>query len=324
VRRGLALVTLWIACAGAQAAEHGVKVISPGRLDMAGGELAVGLSQDWRQPLPDIRRAVIIVHGRLRNAQSYLHSAEHAARQAGQDATTLVIAPQFLNQRDIARHHLPDTLLRWHGNAWMAGEPSTGPGSLSSYGALDAIVERLSDRRQFPALTRIVIAGHSGGAQVVQRYALTGRDLPALKASGIQLRYVIANPSSFAYFDAHRPVVFDQAKCPGFNDWKYGLLKLPAYASGQTAQQLEQRYVQRDITYLQGHKDTDPNHPALDKSCAAEAQGAYRLIRGHNYFDYLRQRHPQGLEQRLIEVPGVGHDGDGMLTSPEGQAAVFR
>ena len=80
----------------------------------------------------------------------------------------------------------------------------------------------------------------------------------------------------------------------------------------------------RDITYLLGQQDTDPNHPALDKSCAAETQGAYRLIRGHNYFDYLVRRHPQGLLQRLVEVPGVGHDGDRMFTSPEGQAAVFK
>ncbi len=80
----------------------------------------------------------------------------------------------------------------------------------------------------------------------------------------------------------------------------------------------------RHITYLLGQQDIDPNHPALDKSCAAETQGAYRLIRGHNYFDYLMRRHPQGLPQRLVEVPGVGHDGDKMFTSPAGQAALFK
>ena len=85
---------------------------------------------------------------------------------------------------------------------------------------------------------------------------------------------------------------------------------------------LEQAYVSRDITYLLGQQDTDPNHPALDKSCAAEAQGAYRLIRGHYYFDDLQQRHPQ-LRQTLVEVPGVGHNGDGMFTSPEGQKVLF-
>lgn len=305
----------------ALAREHGVKAISPERLPMAGDQLSLGLSQDWQQPLPNVQRALIIVHGRLRNAQTYLHSAEKAAAQAGKSATTLIIAPQFLNQTDDARHQLPDSVLRWQGNDWMAGAPAIGPSSLSSYEALDKILERLQNRELFPALNEVVIAGHSGGAQVVQRYAVVGR---SPERSGIRLRYVIANPSSYAWFDARRPEPsFDPATCPGFNTWKYGLQQLPAYATGQHPAQLEQAYVRRDITYLLGQKDTDPNHPALDKSCAAEAQGAYRLIRGHHYFDYLRQRNPEGLNQRLVEVPGVGHDGDRMFTSPEGQAAVF-
>lgn len=321
--RRLLATWLCLGCLGAQAAEHGVKVISPERLAVEGGQLALGLSHDWRQPLPEVQRALIIVHGRLRNAQTYLHSGERAAEQAEQRATTLVIAPQLLNQDDIARHHLPDALLHWKGNDWMAGAPSSGPVTLSSYAALDAILQRLSDRKRYPALKQVVIAGHSGGAQVVQRYALLTGEHAELKQAGIGLRYVIANPSSYAYFDAWRPVQVVKDNCPGFNDWKYGLQKLPAYAAGHSARELEQRYVQRDITYLLGQQDIDPQHPALDKGCAAEAQGAYRLIRGHNYFDYLRQRHPQGLMQRVVEVPGVGHDGDKMLTSPEGQAALF-
>ena len=320
--RTLALLVLWVACASAQAAEHGVKVLSPDRLPLPGGELALGLSQDWRQPLPGIQRALIIVHGRLRNAQTYLHSAEQAASQAGQSANTLVIAPQFLNEADVQRHHLDNPLLRWKGNAWMAGELSVGPGQISSYGALDQIIEHLGNRQLFPALKEIVVAGHSGGGQVVQRFALTGHDHPALQTAGIRLRYVVANPSSYAYFSPQRPVPFDVASCPGFNDWKYGLQHLPPYAQGQSAEQLEQRYVSRHITYLLGQQDTDPNHPALDKSCEAETQGAYRLIRGQHYFDYLKQLHPQ-LNQQLVEVPGVGHNGDRMLTSPEGQQALF-
>lgn len=322
MRRLLALL-LCLGGLSAQAAEHGVKVISPERLPLEGGQLALGLSQDWRQPLPGVQRALIIVHGRLRNAQTYLKSGENAAGQAGQSATTLVIAPQFLNQNDSARHALPATLLRWQGNAWMAGEPAAGPVAISAYAVLDALLQRLQDRRLFPALKEVVIAGHSGGAQVVQRYALTTGNHPELKTLGIGLRFVIANPSSYAYFDATRPVAFEPVSCPGFNDWKYGLNRLPAYAAGQSPAQLEQGYVARDITYLLGQQDTDPNHPALDKSCAAETQGAYRLVRGHNYFDYLMRRHPQGLPQRLVEVPGVGHDGDRMFTSPEGQAALF-
>ena len=318
------ILGLLLTCSAAQAAEHGVKELSPDHLKIGPGELSVGVSQDWQQPLPQVQRALIVIHGRLRNAQTYLHSAEQAATQAGQLSTTLIVAPQFLNDTDGTRHALPDSVLRWHANDWMAGAPALSPASLSSYAALDKILERLDDRKRFPNLREVVVAGHSGGAQVVQRYALTTQADKALQADGIKVRYVIANPSSFAYFNAQRPIpTFDAANCPGFNTWKYGLKELPAYAEGQKHRQLEQAYVERDMTYLLGAKDTDPNHPALDKSCEAEAQGAFRLERGKNYFEYLTQRHPQGLNQRLVEVPGVGHNGDQMFTSPEGQKALF-
>ncbi|WP_323145664.1 alpha/beta hydrolase [Pseudomonas marginalis] len=320
-RLGLLLGLLLIS-SSAWAAEHGVKVVSPERFHLEAGDLSLGLSQDWRQPLPDVTRALIIVHGRLRNAQTYLQSGMDAAEHAGVAANTLVIAPQFLNGSDMKRNHLDNQVLRWKGNDWMAGDASTGPGQISSFGALDQIIKHLGNRTLFPALKEIVVAGHSGGGQVVQRFALTGHAHPTLQTEGVSLRYVVANPSSYAYFSPQRPVKFETASCPSFNAWKYGMQHLPAYANGQSAEQLEQAYVSRTITYLLGQQDTDPNHPALDKSCEAETQGAYRLIRGHNYFDYLKQRHPQ-LRQTLVEVPGVGHDGDRMFTSPEGQKVLF-
>ena len=117
------LLGLLITCSTATlAAGQAVKVISPDRFTLQAGDLSLGLSQDWRQPLPQVTRALIIVHGRLRNAQTYLKSAQAAAAHAGQSANTLVIAPQFLNDADVQRHHLGDSVLRWHGNAWMAGE----------------------------------------------------------------------------------------------------------------------------------------------------------------------------------------------------------
>lgn len=322
-RLGLLLGLLITCSSSTWAAEHGVKVVSPDRFHLDAGDLSVGLSQDWCQPLPQVTRALIIVHGRLRNAMTYLDSGEKAAEAAGQNANTLVIAPQFLNQTDLKRNQIDSQTLRWNSNDWMAGEPSTGPGQISSYGALDQIIKHLGNRKLFPNLKEIVVAGHSGSGQVVQRFALTGHDHPLLQTEGISLRYVVANPSSYAYFSPQRPVKFDVASCPGFNDWKYGMQNLPAYAKGQSAEQLEQAYVSRNVTYLLGQQDTDPNHPALDKSCGAETQGAYRLIRGHNYFDYLKQRHPQ-LGHKLVEVPGVGHNGDKMFTSPEGQKVLFQ
>ncbi|MBI6632251.1 alpha/beta hydrolase [Pseudomonas paralactis] len=321
IKRWGLLLGVCVSCS-TLAATPGTKVAGLDRFHLAEGDLSLGLSQDWAKPLPKVTRALIIVHGRLRNAQTYLRSGEHAAEHAGVAVSTLVIAPQFLDESDMNHDLLDKQLLRWKVDDWMAGAPSTGPGKISSYGALDQIIKHLGNRKLFPVLNEIVIAGHSGGGQVVQRFALAGHDHPLLKTEGISLRYVVANPSSYAYFSPQRPVPFDTTRCPSFNDWKYGMQKLPDYVGERGAQQLEQAYVSRDITYLLGQQDTDPNHPALDKNCEAETQGAYRLIRGHNYFDYLKLRHPQ-LAHRLVEVPGVGHDGDKMFTSPEGEKVLF-
>ncbi len=77
------------------------------------------------------------------------------------------------------------------------------------------------------------------------------------------------------------------------------------------------------MIYLLGTRDTNPNHPALDKTCMAEAQGPSRYARGHAYYAALRQRFGPALHQRIYDVPGVGHDGDRMFTSACGRSALF-
>nr|GFC73418.1 hypothetical protein [Tanacetum cinerariifolium] len=70
------------------------------------------------------------------------------------------------------------------------GSKATGVKPISSFVVIDHILKRLSDSKLFPNLKEIVIAGHSGGAQVVQRYALIGgKEDVLLKKEGIKLRY---------------------------------------------------------------------------------------------------------------------------------------
>ena len=69
--------------------------------------------------------------------------------------------------------------------------------------------------------------------------------------------------------------------------------------------------------------DDDPKQAALDRSCPAEAQGAQRIARAEGYFHYLQARHPEGLNQQFHVVPGVGHNGARMLTSPCALATMF-
>ena len=189
---------------------------------------------------------------------------------------------------------------------------------------MDAILARLADRRLFPNLKQVVVAGHSGGGQVVQRYAIAGRGEEQLTRENIGVRYVVANPSSYAYFSAERPEPAVASSCPGYNDWKYGMESRPPYLAAPAAGELEQRYVARQVIYLLGTLDTDPDQSALDKSCMAEAQGPYRYARGHAYVAAMQRRDGGTPNHRVWDVPGVGHNGDKMLTSPLRNAGPVR
>ncbi|MGU7852094.1 alpha/beta hydrolase [Burkholderia orbicola] len=275
---------------------------------------------------PDVVRVFIVIHGTLRNADAYYASGRQVVEKAGAaGAGTMVVAPQFLTRADIRAFSLPASTLAWTQEGWKGGEPARQPAPVSSFAALDALLAHFADRRLYPSLSTVVVIGHSAGAQLLQRYAVAGREGDALSRTGIAVRYVVANPSSYLYFDDERPNADALAggACPRATEWKYGLKSAPPYVVSQDVRDLETRYVARRVVYLLGQADTNPYTHFIDRSCAAMAQGPYRLARGLAYFDYLKKRHPDDLAQQVVEVPGVGHDGLGMFTSVCGLAVLF-
>jgi hypothetical protein len=86
---------------------------------------------------------------------------------------------------------------------------------------------------------------------------------------------------------------------------------------------IEERFIRRGVVCLLGALDTNPAHPDLDRSCAAEAQGETRFARGMPNMPYLEQRHPNLVQQRIFAIPDVGHDGGRMFASVCGMAALF-
>jgi hypothetical protein len=276
-----------------------------------------------------VTQIVVMLHGRLRDADAYLRSTQCALAASSVDqAKVLLAVPQFLATADVEHHAAGNDCLHWEWTAWMGGLDARGPAPLSSFDVLDALVDRYLDNRTYPAVREIVIAGHSGGAQVAHRHAILSDAATRCRARGVTLRYVIANPSSYVYFDALRPQSngtfreLDRAACPGFNEWKYGIEKLPRYAQAVDPHALERRYMNHDVSYLLGALDDDPHHPALDRSCAALAQGPHRLARGRAYYAYLGARHPQ-MRHQLHEVPSAAHSGDAMFVSEAGVRALF-
>lgn len=176
----------------------------------------------------------------------------------------------------------------------------------------------------------VILAGHSGGGQLVQRYAVVGKMASQL-SQRVRVRFAVANPSSYLYFTDERPqdgslVSFRSDACPEFDSWKYGPVNAPAYVKldmNNTWSELEVNYTQRDVIYLLGADDTNPHDEDLDMTCSAEAQGPTRFVRGQAYYAYLHGRHPSAWNQRMWFVPGVAHSARKMFTSKCGINALF-
>src|ERR1700750_2662202 len=93
-----AAIALALMCGPAFAADEDapnrkpVRAIADARLSVGGqGVLPLYLSNDWSMPLPTISRAIIVLHGRLRNADEYYISAHTAQIAAGDDGKSALM-----------------------------------------------------------------------------------------------------------------------------------------------------------------------------------------------------------------------------------------
>jgi len=254
-----------------------------------------------------IRHAVIVVHGTNRNAVDYFDYASAAV-----SSDVLVVAPRFETSSDSPS----SAELHWTNSGWKEGNESTGsrPWTISSFAVADELLRSM--HATFPNLDTVVIAGHSGGGQFVQRYAATHSDG--------RHRFVVANPSSYMYLTSARPA--STSGCSWYNEYQYGLDDLDdvPYVERLGASTLKSRYGASQVTYLLGANDDNPDDSDLDVTCGAQAQGSHRRERGEQFHDSLRNVYGSGIYARhpLSIVSGVGHSAREMFASSAGRAAL--
>ncbi len=295
--------------------------------------LPLGTDREHLDCRARVERIVLVSHGNSRNPWGYYDSIQDAAVLAGVEHETLIVAPYFMAPED----NPPEGFHAWDpgGTGWKSGHDSITDPPTSSFAIVDQlIVQQILDTGQYPAVTEVVITGHSAGGQLAQRHAVSTalEDAPAMQRLG--LRHIVANPSSFLYLDEYRwdgqgsvPAIDFEIPsgtgCDGsYNDYKYGLLDLPAGHYVETALPgIPDRYIARDVTYLLGEDDTDADS-GLDTSCSANLQGSQRFERGLVYAAYLDDRYP-AQSHAVVTVPGVGHSQSQMYESDEGVATLF-
>jgi len=293
-----------------------------------------------------IRRALIMVHGTNRNADHYFQTATAAAFLAGALDDAVVIAPRIASADGGCHDQLAANEVSWScgGDSWRSGGSAPADKELTSFDFVDAILKKLANKRVFPNLAAIVVAGHSAGGQFVARYEMANRIHDTL---GVPVTYVVANPSSYAWPDVTRPLpvddaappnatlgwkeekphtkfsygAFDGANCQRFDKWPFGLEdRTGGYTAGMTDDQLKKQLAARPTTYLLSQVDTLPLG-GFDSSCGAMAQGATRRARGEAYAKFVNEH--LGAKHDIEIVPECGHNDRCVYTTSEVLQVIF-
>lgn len=277
---------------------------------------------------PDTTRAIIIIHGKLRKVDASLKVFRQLLAERNTAQKVLLLSPKFKTLED--EPALDE--MYWSESGWKIGESSKDGSNLSSFTVVDELVAQLADKDRYPNLKEIYISGHSAGGQFVQRYAMLSNTPNKYKK--YDFKFFVLNPSSYIYLDKKRPVPSKENEfvspyhkkgpwrkrfrslvdAPGFNHYKYGLDELVPYVTLKKKKILKY-YGQRQVYYGVGTEDTGDD--MLDMTPPAMLQGQNRYERAKNYFYRLNQIYDNRHKHELIEVPGVAHDGKGMIEALE-------
>jgi pimeloyl-ACP methyl ester carboxylesterase len=291
--------------------------------------------------------ALVMVHGGLRNAEDQFTNELAASFLSGHLSDVILIAPRFASNTapEWCHDKLGEQEANWicedsRADSWRNGMPAIGNAKLTSFDIADEIVRRLADKKVFPNLKHIVIAGHSGGGQFALRYAMANQ----VHDTGVTLSYVVSNPDAFVYLDGLRPTpaayppaaagprfippnpneaftpFSDARHCATFNDWQYGLRNRAGYTATQTDEQLKRQLTSRTVTYLLGSGDM-LQFGGFDDSCPAMAQGPTRLARGLAYAKYITELH--GAKHQAVVVEGCGHNDRCIFTAKQALPLLF-
>jgi len=294
----------------------------------------------------NIRRALVMVHGTNRNADHYFTTAATAAFLAGALQDTVVIAPRIASNAGSCKDALALNEVSWSctGDSWRSGGAAVSHPALSSFDFVDEILRSLANKPSFPNLKAIVVAGHSAGGQFVARYQMTNRVHDTV---GTPVSYVVANPSSYAWPSATRPLAtgdaapdrattawntekphtdfsygpFDASACPNYDRWPAGFVdRSGGYTAKISDDQLKKQLVSRPTTYLLGQVDTLPLG-GFDSSCPAMAQGATRRARGEAFVKYVNEQ--LGARHAIQIVPECGHNDRCVYTTDAVLPVIF-
>ncbi len=250
--------------------------------------------------------AVLVVHGWGGGvkANGEVESVSKALSAAtGKDGAPYVVGPMFPMRSALKKTKAGDDGRAVWNDSW--GKDLSKPGSpaddwrgggdaagveFSSFDVIDRIFEALGDKKRFPNLKRVVLAGYSAGGQFVSRYVAVGK---GEVRKGVEVKYAAMAPSTELRLD---PDV----------SWHYGTKDRPRYPAKTSDKQMLENLSSRRVWRACGTADVKKG--ALDVCPAAMAQGPNRYERFRNLEKYLKKYPKWAKQVSFRDLPDVGHN----------------
>ncbi|WFD22060.1 hypothetical protein MEQU1_000722 [Malassezia equina] len=277
----------------------------------------------------DVKRAIIVIPGMPRDSWKWTTLMQNAFRYVytknkyGMNKKdTIILSPLALNQDDKAAGAVTNSNWAVYKNSyWSVGGATISPKgkhSLSYFTMLDKMVDMLLDKRKFPSIEKVVIAGHSMGGQAVQRYAVIRKKN---KTQDDKLLWWIGNPGSWTWLNAGRPTYWPNCQ-DQMNLWPYGLNETgrPGYNKEASSGDLVNAFRERNVQIALGLADNGPGNT----HCEAYYQGANHLDRGVHFVQSLAGMDgglPSGFEVNYVSK--VSHQDYPMFASLRSLDFIF-
>lgn len=257
---------------------------------------------DATKPLTDGDKGetvVVMIHGWSGGAWKYVAHKDISERVPD----LYVVEPLFARTvRMEAEGIKPDGRAIWN-NSWTSNLKSRGLGAddwrgggdaegtkMSSYDVVDRIFEILSNKKLYPNLKHIVLAGFSAGGQFVDRYVAVGK---GKVRKGITLDFISMSPSSNLRMQEDVP-------------WHYGLANRPRYSAKTSLKKIWKNLESRPVLKCCG--DLDTTLPNLDQSPNAMAQGKNRYDRFVNYQQFIKAWPKWEKMVTFHTIHGIAHE----------------
>eukprot|EP00929_Paragymnodinium_shiwhaense_P109601 TRINITY_DN76073_c0_g1_i1.p1 TRINITY_DN76073_c0_g1~~TRINITY_DN76073_c0_g1_i1.p1 ORF type:complete len:579 (+),score=80.41 TRINITY_DN76073_c0_g1_i1:70-1806(+) len=178
-------------------------------------------SQDIQQDLPsDAEFAIFVFHGAVRDAINYFCAGKRLMETQQKyplDKSLLIVLKwHYEIDKPIGSDVWWNSSKPW--GSWMAGGNSDKESgvSVSAFAVIDQFLLHVADKKKFPKMKDVLLMGHSAGGQTLHRYAFMTHLKPPFMSTpedvannrgfrkDIDVRFVIANPSSYVYLDKNR------------------------------------------------------------------------------------------------------------------------